>query len=136
MGSTISFYFRGVTGNCTVSMEKAAELLASSEFQEKLVESMADPGGDVAKETLQSVTSIMVGMGKSVPFTAAERADVITSMYALMQRYGLSSSFLTIHYVLEGLLSFEWLDRTLGHEWLVLLEDLYYGTLNQHYSTA
>jgi hypothetical protein len=49
--------------NNPVSMEKAAELLAFSEFQERLVESIADPGGDVAKQTLQAVTSIMVGMG-------------------------------------------------------------------------
>jgi hypothetical protein len=82
--------------NNPFSMEKAAELLASSEFQERLLESIADPGGNVAKQTLQAVNSIMVGMGKSVSFTAAERADVITTMYALMQRYGLSSSFLTM----------------------------------------
>jgi hypothetical protein len=82
--------------NNPVSMQKAADMLASSEFQENLIESIANPGGDVAKATLRSVSSIMVGMGKSVPFTAAERADVITTMYALMQRFGLSSSFLTM----------------------------------------
>jgi hypothetical protein len=82
--------------NNPVSMQKAAEMIASSEFQENLIEPIANPGGDVAKATLRSVSSIMVGMGKSVPFTAAERADVITTMYALMQRFGLSSSFLTM----------------------------------------
>lgn len=77
-------------------MEKAAELLASSEFQDKLAESIANPGSDIAKETLRSVNSIVTGMGQTVSFTAAERANVITSMYALMQRFGLSSSFLTM----------------------------------------
>ena len=50
----------------------------------------------MAKKNLRDVNSVMTGMGKTVPFTQRERADVVTSMYGLMQRFGPASSFLTM----------------------------------------
>jgi len=77
------------------AMEKVATKINSLEFVEKLEKAIENSKSKEAKEILKEFNPLLRGMGKCIPHTAAERANVITNMYALMMRYGLCSSFLT-----------------------------------------
>lgn len=69
--------------------------MSSAEFGNRLLEALADPTGDVAKVLVLECTPLMHGIAKHIPHSSAARAEVITQMYALMERYGLGSNFVT-----------------------------------------
>ena len=52
-------------------------------------------GGDVAKKLLREVDGFMSGMGKFVTFSREERKSIISKMYAMKDKFGSPSCFLT-----------------------------------------
>ena len=77
------------------SVRLANIMLNDPEFAAKLERALANVRGDDAKSILNDVAPLFHGLATSVPHSAAQRANVITFMYALMQRFGLATSFLT-----------------------------------------
>ena len=77
------------------AMKRAAELFNSDEWKEKLRRAVSNPLTEEAIEVSKDVDDIMYGVASSVPHSTAERKNVVNMMYAMMQRYGNVSNFIT-----------------------------------------
>lgn len=77
------------------STKRAAELFNSEPWKAKLAAATRNPTSKEATEVLNDVQPLLQGMANKIPHSASERAEVLTYLHAMCQRFGPSTSFLT-----------------------------------------
>ena len=77
------------------AVAKASALLNDPDFDRRLKEAKENPLGSEAQRIMKEVHPILQGLGRMVPHSPAERAHVVTQVYASQQRYGDVATFFT-----------------------------------------
>ena len=76
--------------------EGFTNLVTNVDFKTTLQKAIDDPAGEEARQLLGTVSKYVTFIGKSVPYSSSEVRYQRQTLYALTQRYGEPSIFLTI----------------------------------------
>lgn len=76
--------------------ERAGAMLQSPEFVERLQRALADPIGEDSIEVQRLVAPLLSGIAARIPHSASERANVISNLFAMAERFGPACAFFTI----------------------------------------
>ena len=65
-------------------------------FLQRLAAAKNDPLSKESRNLLKDVSRFVISSGRSIPWSAEERASEITRLYAMWRRFGPPSAFLTV----------------------------------------
>ena len=93
------------------------DMLQSPDFDGLLASAVADPDGAAGKKVIRMIGPLIRKVGRKIPHGPLERANELSVLYAMQQRYGPHSDFITFSQSSSTQpLVIKWGSRMFGHD--------------------